>query len=561
MSLSTIKSVITDFLRADDCQVMAIKGSWGTGKTFLWQQLILTERDAIKPKKYSYVSLFGITSLAQLRTAVFAKTVSSDAIGETLSLSDRQHLFGRLVHKGKSGASWVANVLSGFKVGQGLSVALETVAPYFITDTLVCLDDFERLPKQGPSIEELLGFISELKVEKSCKVVLIFNEDEISDRLAYAKYREKVIDIELHYDLLPAEAIDLAVPRKLPGFDIVKRHCELLDIKNIRILTKIVRLLEKLHPYVSHLHARVYEQSVHTGILLSWCYFGEKDKVPAAAFLQKWDSLLFRLNGKDEPPSEMETAWATLLNGYGMGRLDAFDNSIWRVIEKGYVEESGFIITAQILDEQCRADDLNQQFSNAWRLYRNSFDDNEEDVIAGLIDTACDSIAQLSLMDLSSTCLLLRYFGKDTEANNLIDLFANAWGQKSKDFDIHDHPFMSDIRDPKIHEVFAARQQSTFRRTPLPQLAQAIIENSLDKDQTESLKLASVGDYVTLFKQDHGDKLEALIRSCLRFSNHAPEYRKIADNAHAALQQIGQESRLNARRVSAYDVHVESKHE
>lgn len=523
--------------------------------------MIRAERDAIKPQKYSYVSLFGITSLAQLRTAVFAKTMSSDTIGKTFSLSDRQSLFGRLAHTGKSGATWALNALSGFKVGQGLSVALETIAPYFIADTLVCLDDFERLPKQGPSIEELLGFISELKVEKSCKIVLIFNEDELLDKLAYTKYREKVIDIELQYDVLPAEAINLAVPKSLPGFDDIKRHCEVLQIKNIRILTKIVNLLQKLYPHVQNLHPRVYEQAVHTGILLSWCYFGEKDKVPTATFLQKWDSLLFRLNSKDEPPPETETTWATLLNSYGMGPLDAFDHVIWKVIEKGYIEESGLSETARALDEQCRASDLNQQFSDAWRFYRNSFDDNEEEVITGLIDSAHGSIAQLSLMDLSSTCLFLRYFGRDTEADNLIDLFANAWGKKGNNYDIRHHPFVSDIRDSKIHEVFTARQQSTFRRIPLPQLAQAIIENSLDKEQIESLKLASVRDYVALFKQDHGDKLETLIRACLQFSNHAPEYRKIAENAHAALHHIGQESRLNARRVSAYDVHVEPKHE
>jgi hypothetical protein len=44
----------------------------------------------------------------------------------------------------------------------------------------VCFDDFERL---SPSIklEEVLGFIAELKEQKECKVVMILNEGKLGD--------------------------------------------------------------------------------------------------------------------------------------------------------------------------------------------------------------------------------------------------------------------------------------------------------------------------------------------------------------------------------------------
>jgi hypothetical protein len=51
-----------------------------------------------------------------------------------------------------------------------------------ISDLLICLDDFERMPKDGMQMEEVLGFVTTLKEEKNCKVVLIFNDEELGER-------------------------------------------------------------------------------------------------------------------------------------------------------------------------------------------------------------------------------------------------------------------------------------------------------------------------------------------------------------------------------------------
>ena len=48
-------------------------------------------------------------------------------------------------------------------------------------DVIVCFDDFERLSK-SLQLKEVLGFLSELKEKKKCKIVMIFNK-EIFDYL------------------------------------------------------------------------------------------------------------------------------------------------------------------------------------------------------------------------------------------------------------------------------------------------------------------------------------------------------------------------------------------
>lgn len=262
MTLATVKTVITRFLQNEEAQVIAIKGAWGVGKTYAWQQLIAVNRDHIVVPTYSYVSLFGISSLAQLRTAIFAKSIPTKMIGQRLDFKFVNENWSAVTsQKFKSAMNFSAQLFGGSLQGKSVTVGLETIAPFLINNTIVCLDDFERLPQNGISVEELLGFICELREEKNCKVVLIFNEEQLSNPGLYAKYREKVIDIEMLYDPTPLEAMELALPPELPLIEDVRKHCRILEIKNIRVLKKIVFLINEIYPKIKNLHPNVMNKS------------------------------------------------------------------------------------------------------------------------------------------------------------------------------------------------------------------------------------------------------------------------------------------------------------
>src|SRR6516225_53831 len=87
MSVAMVREVATRFLKKESPGVMVIKGAWGVGKTHLWNDLIKSEKDALKPAKYSYVSLFGLETLKELKTAVFASTIPASAIGKEMTWS------------------------------------------------------------------------------------------------------------------------------------------------------------------------------------------------------------------------------------------------------------------------------------------------------------------------------------------------------------------------------------------------------------------------------------------------------------------------------------------
>ena len=75
MSLKQVEEALTDFAVAEHDRAVVLKGEWGTGKTHLWRQLVLKKRDLFKPRNYSYVSLFGLNSLKDLKQALYENKV------------------------------------------------------------------------------------------------------------------------------------------------------------------------------------------------------------------------------------------------------------------------------------------------------------------------------------------------------------------------------------------------------------------------------------------------------------------------------------------------------
>src|SRR5258707_9842092 len=72
-SAETAKAEIARFLKGNEPGVLCITGEWGVGKTFLWRQVLDHQRktNGLSITRYSYVSLFGLNSLDDVKSAVF----------------------------------------------------------------------------------------------------------------------------------------------------------------------------------------------------------------------------------------------------------------------------------------------------------------------------------------------------------------------------------------------------------------------------------------------------------------------------------------------------------
>jgi DNA-binding LacI/PurR family transcriptional regulator len=80
LSIQLIANEIRRFLSTKDPEVICIRGRWGVGKTFAWNRYLQAARadGMVALKRYSYVSLFGLTSLDDLKFAIFENAVPAD---------------------------------------------------------------------------------------------------------------------------------------------------------------------------------------------------------------------------------------------------------------------------------------------------------------------------------------------------------------------------------------------------------------------------------------------------------------------------------------------------
>src|SRR3974390_2182095 len=112
-STKAVQSEIERFLRSTEPEVLCMTGDWGVGKTYNWQTRLdrLRNKREVGLPRYSYVSLFGINSLENLKQSIF----------ENLEF---------IVPEGQSGLDWARTGSNrAFKEAKKLTGAM-SVIPY-----------------------------------------------------------------------------------------------------------------------------------------------------------------------------------------------------------------------------------------------------------------------------------------------------------------------------------------------------------------------------------------------------------------------------------------------
>lgn len=557
MTLETARRVLTAFFTTDKPEVLALKGAWGVGKTFTWQQVVRDNKNRVALENYCYVSLFGVSSVAEIKTAIFAKTQGIARSDDAIQFAPRTVL-ARVFERVKPWTR-LASRFRELPVISQISVSIEILAPYLIQKGVICLDDLERLnPKVKP--EEILGLITELKEEKGCKIILIYNDAELKKAEAFAKYIEKVVDFELPFAPTAEEAAGVALPNYLSYRDLISTYTVRLGITNIRILRRIEALAARLYTATRTMHAGVFESAICILALLVWCRY-DQDKVsnkPPLDFVLTWNSFEWVAQGLDKQRvGEPSEAWADQLHEYGLRGADEFMRSINKFIQQGFLEGSGFSEEAAKLNETLRAGDQERPFSEAWNLFHHSFDDNRTELVNGLVQSAKSAVKQVSVGDLHSTVHVLRELGESKLADEVLEHYIEMHADTPRIFDLSAHPFSGKIDDPTLRTRFAEEWNKRLVKMTLLEVATAIAErNGWSNEHIELLKSASVDDFYRLFKEQRGDLLRRIVKACLRFERMSG-HTDIGEKTRTALVRIAQENRLNELRVETYGVSLE----
>lgn len=563
MSIKLLTEELERFLGSTAPGVLCITGEWEVGKTYAWQAILRRQRaaGAIGLTKYSYVSLFGLDSLDDIRSAIVVRTRDSKAIDPALGAEGLIESSRQLVQRvGNYGDLLKRLPVIGSFVGNASQLAYEMVC-----DQIVCLDDLER---RGPKLDVkgVLGLVSDLREQKRCKVVMLLNQDQLGEEAGkeFAANIEKVADVTMRFDPTPEEAASLGLDRGFALYEALRRDVVRLGVINIRVIKKAEAFSRQMHDALPGRDARMHEQAVHTLALAVFAKF-QPDKAPPLDLILTFNSLsdlvlkhTRRESTRTPEEADPDSRHKAMLRNYGFTVVDQFDLVLIEGVERGFFDAETLEMQAGKVEEGLRRADKNQAFEQAWRLYHGSFADNADAVLDALVLGLKANYDAVTPLNLSETVVLLKELERPSEAEELIRFYVENRAEPAEFWDLN-RPLGGHVGDPDVREAFGRKLAETKAPPSDPQdiLARIWKQSGWNPDDVDALSRLSEDDYVALFKQLEGDDLEMAVRGGLFFrevGNADPAMLKLTALVEGALRRIAAESPLNARRVRKYGI-------
>lgn len=560
MSIKLVKRAIETFLASETPEVMCLTGKWGVGKTYSWKFFLkkAKEDNKIGLSKYAYVSLFGLTSLDQLKLSIFENSIASKDVGIEPSLSTlRTNTLAAVKVLGRQSVS----ILERLPWAKNFADAFNSVSFLSVTGTIVCLDDLERRG-QALQMKEVLGLVSYLKEQRGCKVVLIFNEDVFKEEEAteFKRYVEKVADYNIEFAPSAEDSLRIALPDPTDIGRWISKGCVSLKISNIRLIKRMARLASQTAPILKDFDPRILEAIIKTLVLLVWCTYATEEGAPTIAFLksrrfQSWMGSL-----KQQDLSSEEQGWNRLLDEYGFSRMEQIDLILLAGIQKGYFDDEGISSYGAAEHAKIKAARGQNEFSKAWELFHGSFKNNDEEVVAALYSSFKKNVQFIDPANASAVVSLLRELGQTDKAKELIQCYVRERNDERQFFDMSQYPFSDLITDQELNTALSQKFKS-FKddRSPNDILKQLASGGGWSAEDIVLLEKLSADDFYKLFMATEGDELLRLVHGSLTFrniGNAGPELKGISNRAVEALVRIGKQSKLNARRLAKFKINV-----
>jgi tetratricopeptide (TPR) repeat protein len=279
----------------------------------------------------------------------------------------------------------------------------------------------------------------------------------------------------------------------------------------------------------------------------------------ATSFTQRGKAGAKALVARAKKLSELAGAlpWESLLEKYKFRRTDEFDNALMRYVDTTIIDLEEINNQARALQEQQRIEKLHGTYEAAWRAFHESFDDDEDRVVDEIVSGAKKSFEVVSLANLNETILILKQLGRDTEAKELLNFFA----ENRRDYEYWSprQPFLRGPLDPDVSATADQRKPSEPKEFDI---AAGLVRAGKDYDSDTIANLAAVPvkTYYDLIISARSDHLRLLVLSALEFrriSNASDDMSRVVGLMEEALRMVGRQSRLNALRIEKYGVSID----
>lgn len=562
MSTRLARQEMKRFLENDRAEVLSVSGRWGVGKTYGWNQALAEARAAKRfPRaRYAYVSAFGVRSIEALKASIFQSTVKLDENDIQPSLESFQDLIGSLKglldqaeKRSRQSLNLISRAISAMPVIGKASDLVVPGASLLIRHQLVCIDDVERAG-HGLDLSDILGFVSSLREEKNCKVVLLLNEEGFGQEREkeFRKHLEKVVDQAVRYTPTAEEAAEMALDDADPIKPALSARLRKLGITNIRVIRRIRRFLGFVEPQLDGLHNSVTNEVIAGIALLGWALF-EPGLAPPIEYVRKRGSYEAIFHEGDPTPQEAE--WNALLDSYGFTHFSDLDEVLLRGLRAGGFDSAAVLREAEAMNRDFAKADVQQAMRRPWEILGSGYGDDEAEFRKALVESIEKHGADMAPNNADAVVSTLRELGDGAEADRLVKLYVQMNVERARGFfDLANH-HLRGTPDDGLSSAFADHLATMpLDRDPKAILLKIDEQSGWNPEDTEFLASLPEKEYLDLFRRLGGSELRSVLHAALKFRRLGgdPVYVAIGEKTVAALRALGAESPLNAMRVRAY---------
>ena len=579
-NLDHVKEVIDSFLADKETSVLVFKGGWGVGKTYYWKKYLsgrIVEKN-LPFTAYSYVSLFGLNDLKDVKSSIFHKgtPLKPDTQIESefeTSSNENSKLFKHIpwIKNIKDNTPWLGRITRFGKelpYAKQIASIIATMEYSLINNYLICFDDLER---KGDSIKikEIMGLVDELSETKKCKIVLIFNEatlsEENSDKKQFDTYREKIVDIEFEYKPSIEDNVSL-VFNSDPMIAQITDIFRILNVSNIRVLKKTKWALDKIKVLISNSSQQLKDEIVKHLVVFAWSYYNKENSLPLSIVSKKMisDPWLTAVMDSKSEKTVQDKVWEGIASALALNSAE-YDRHLISLLTDGFLNKDSFVEMIEQLNAEKNIEAVAIKLHNAWEIYSSTFKDNLSEFIEALKSVLDQHIDSVKLYDFSNAINILEEYGVDVKVyvTNYLDLHKDLL----KRVDLEDRPFGDDIKNMQLKDgILALNKISINEQLSIDFVTEKLsTKNGWGTKDIEYLDSLTV-DNIYTWMLSNPENMKRKIRSGLllfknlQVSNEQDGiiYKRIVEKTEAALKKISEINQFNKKRVQLiYGVYEE----
>lgn len=523
-----IKNSLDAFLSGADPGVLAIKGDWGVGKTYFIEHY-LEDKPDLAQNKVSFVSLFGLSTVEEVRRQIIPSAVSR----ERLRSKESNDVFKSVVG--------MVRKLPKVSELEGLFQSIENFA---IRDLLVVFDDLER-KSDNLALKDFLGFVNFLSEHSNSKVVLILNEDQLTeaDKAGLAMFREKLIDKELLFAptyednarifFHDSELFETAVT--------VFARC---DCRNLRVIKRCFAAAQQFRTITEGISDARQSKLLRQVLLLSCAFYRFGGRIDFSAL---GNFLVLKMqHAKDGKAFR----GAEILKKISFAPSDD-DSLILQYLETGIIDDTAIAKLRADDEKYSEFSKVSDELRAVYGIFNSNFGGTALDFRNAMDDFLERNADKIGWSDLGQAVNALRSFGYAADADKWLGNYVQSHADR---FSLEQcNTFAGLSPDDAIAAVTKRKTELLTGKPPKEVIWKIVHDGSWSQEDTALLDNVDAAAYASWLQTEKDDDLLQVLREFVQTFNPGsanPQWRSIGEKLFEALKTVVADDPFKIKKIT-----------